>query len=407
VNFGRVEVDAEHQEFARSVRELLDAVVTDEVVESERVSGSGLMESVHLALGERGWILPSWPVEAGGADLDPLARALLDAELALHRVPDLGTTMFALPAVQKYADPEVAAEVIPGIAKGTVRICLGYTEPDGGSDIAAAKVRAVRDGDEWIINGSKIFTTGAQWCQYCFLVTRTDPDRPKHKGLTMFLLPMDSAGVQVQAVRTYGGERTNVVYFGDVRISDRYRLGEVNDGWTVLHGPLDAEHSLGEGADELPIGGGYLPHVDDSLSASVNWATRTQRSDGTRVIDDPTVLMRLGQVALDLEETLSTAAPMARVRRGDAAVADSALLVDLVGPQALLSHGTDGAVDDGAVEYAHRWAQGVPIYGGTNEVFKNIIAQHVLGLPRAQLPGSKAFISNGRRSNLDPPSRAS
>jgi len=141
------------------------------------------------------------------------------------------------------------------------------------------------------------------------------------------------------------------------------------------------------------------------LAASVRWATRTQRPDGSRVVDDPTVLMRLGQVALDLEATMSTEAPMARVRRGDTAVDDSALLVDLVGPQALLSHGTDGAVEDGAIDYAHRWAQGVPIYGGTNEVFKNIIAQHVLGLPRAQLPGSKAFISNGRRSNVDATSR--
>jgi alkylation response protein AidB-like acyl-CoA dehydrogenase len=406
VDFGRVEIDAEHEEVARSVRELLDAVVTDEVVEAERVAGSGLMETVHLALGERGWIMPSWPVEAGGAALDPLERALLHLELTSRRVPDLGTTTLALPAVQKHADPEVAAEVLPGVANGTVRICLGYTEPDGGSDIAAAKVRAVRDGDEWVINGSKIFTTGAQWCQYCFLITRTDPDLPKHKGLTMFLLPMDTAGVEVQAVRTYGGERTNVVYFGDVRVSDRYRLGGVNDGWSVLHGPLDAEHSLGEKSDDLPVAGQYMRNVEDALSAAAEWAVRTRRPDGSRVVDDPTVLLQLGQVALDMEEAVSTGAPMSRVRRGDAAVSDSALLMDLVGPEALLSLGTEGAPGEGAIDFAHRWAQGVPIYGGTTEVFRNMIAQHVLGLPRAQLPGSKAFIPNGRRSNVDPSSKA-
>jgi alkylation response protein AidB-like acyl-CoA dehydrogenase len=397
MDFSRIEIDAEHAKFAQTVREFLDGAVTDDVIEAERVSGSGLMESVYLGLGERGWILPKWPVEAGGANLDPLQRAILDVELKRRRVPDLATTTLALPAVQKYAEPDLLAEVLPGVANGTVRICLGYTEPDGGSDIAAAKVRAVRDGDEWIINGSKIFTTGAQYAQYCFLITRTDPDLPKHKGLTMFLVPMDTPGIEIQAIRTYGGERTNIVYYGDVRISDRYRLGGVNDGWTVLHGPLDQEHSLGDGTDDLPIAGDYVLNVEDSLAAATEWAQRSTRPDGSPVIDDPIVLMRLGQVALDLEVTLSTAAPMARVRRADAVVTDSALLMDLVGAQALLSYEAEDSLGEGAIDFAHRWAQGVPIYGGTTEVFRNIIAQHVLGLPRAQLPGSRTFIASGRR----------
>ena len=102
-----------------------------------------------------------------------------------------------------------------------------------------------------MINGSKIFTTGAQNCQYTFLITRTDPDLPKHKGLTMFLVPLDTPGVEIQGIRTFGVERTNIVYYSDVRISDKYRLGGVNDGWSVLHGPLDEEHSIGGEADKF------------------------------------------------------------------------------------------------------------------------------------------------------------
>jgi alkylation response protein AidB-like acyl-CoA dehydrogenase len=282
------------------------------------------------------------------------------------------------------------------VADGSVRICLGYTEPDGGSDIAAAKVRAVRDGDEWVINGSKIFTTGAQDATYCFLITRTDPELPKHKGLTMFLVPMATPGIEIQPIRTYGGERTNVVYYGDVRIPDRYRLGGVNDGWSVLHGPLDAEHSLREKSDDLPIAGRYAMHMNDALRGVVEWARDSRRPDGSRVIDDPTVLMRLGRIAMDMEVVLSTPAPMGRVRRGDVTVEDSALLMDLMGPEALLSRGTPGAPAEGAVEFAHRWAQGVPTYGGSVEVFRTMIAQHVLGLPRPMLPGTKAFIPSRR-----------
>ena len=120
----------------------------------------------------------------------------------------------------------------------------------------------MRDGDEWVINGQKIFTTSAQNCEHVFLITRTDPTLPKHKGLTMFLVPMDAPGIEVQALPTVGDERTNLTYYGDVRLSDRYRLGEVNNGWSVLHGPLDAEHSIGDEVSKLEdLSIGIGPHA--------------------------------------------------------------------------------------------------------------------------------------------------
>jgi alkylation response protein AidB-like acyl-CoA dehydrogenase len=218
--------------------------------------------------------------------------------------------------------------------------------------------------------------------------------------MTMFLVPLSTPGVEIQAIRTYGGERTNVVYYGDVRISDRYRLGGVNNGWSVLHGPLDEEHSFGgevSGLDDLSIGRNFLRHLERALDAAAQWAATTTRPDGTRACDDSSVKLRLGKVATELEAGICTPGPMGRVLGSEALVRGAAELVDLVGPAALVSQGGEGAVGSGTIDYAHRFAQGTATYGGTVEVFRNIISQHVLGLPQMNYPGRKVFIQ-GRRA---------
>jgi len=397
VDFSRLELTADQQQFASEVRAFLDALVTEDVHEEERRTGSGFNEHVHLALGERGWIMPTWPVEDGGAGLDPVRKRILDIELSRSRVPHItaGTTGLVWTAIERYADPGLLEDLRRKVASGHVRFCLGYSEPDGGSDVAAAKVRAVRDGDEWVLNGSKIFTTSAQNSQYTFLITRTDPDLPKHKGLTMFLVPLSAPGVEIQPIRTYGGERTNVVYYGDARIADLYRVGAMNDGWSVLHGPLDAEHSLGgesTGLDDLSIGRNFLRPLERALDAAAGWAGSARRADGSVVADDATVRLRLGKIAMDLEVGISTPGPMGRVAGSEALVRGGADLIDMVGPAALLSHDAEGTVAGGTIDYAHRFAQGTTTYGGTVEVFRNMIAQHVLGLPQMNLPGRRVFL---------------
>jgi alkylation response protein AidB-like acyl-CoA dehydrogenase len=403
MDFSRVRLDAEQQGFLGEVRAFVAEHVTEEVLDEERRTGSGFNEGVHLALGEKGWIMPAWPAERGGAGLDPVRVQLLDLVTRRSGMPTvtLGTTRLVVKAVERYAEPGLAADVLPRIAEGTARCCLGYTEPDGGSDIAAAKTRAVRDGDEWVINGSKIFTTGAQNCQYAFLVTRTDPELAKHRGLTMFLVPLGSDGVEIQGIRTFGGERTNIVYYSDVRIPDRYRLGGVNDGWTVLRGPLDEEHSFGQKGSAAQIGGTslgatYVYPLQRALDSALTWACTTNRPDGSRPVDDRSVLYRLGQVAIDMQAGQVTPGPMGRVKASDALVRGAAELMDLAGPAALLSEGSSGAEAAGAIEFAHRFAQGTATYGGTVEVFRQMIAQHVLGLPRPAYPGSKVLVSNKR-----------
>jgi alkylation response protein AidB-like acyl-CoA dehydrogenase len=397
MDFGRVELTPAQQSFADEVRATLDELMTHDVREHERETGDGFHEKIHLELGRRGWLTPGWPVSEGGAGLDRVSQRILELELERHDVPSItaGTTLLVWQAVDKFAEPELRAKLKAEVAAGTARFCLGYTEPDGGSDIAAAKVRAVRDGDEWVLNGSKIFTTGAQNCQYTFLITRTDPALPKHKGMTMFLVPLDAPGIEIQGIRAFSGERTNIVYYDDVHISDRYRLGGVNNGWAVLHGPLDEEHSIGDGEDglgDLSIGRTFLRPLEAALDTAIDWARDATRPDGTRPADDPTVLARLARVATELEAGLCTPGPMGRVKGSLALVEGAADLIDLTGPLGVLGHSAPGAPGDGAIDFAHRFAQGTATYGGTIEVFRTIIAQHVLGLPRPSYPGSKVFL---------------
>ncbi|HWK76299.1 acyl-CoA dehydrogenase family protein [Microbacterium sp.] len=396
MDFSTIELDAEHQQLQTEVRAFIAEHLTPEVFAHELATGDNFNERVHRAMGERGWIMPHWPKERGGAGLDRLGLRILDVEFGKAKLPSvtLGTTRLISPAIEKYASPAIRDEVLAGIAGGSVRLCLGYTEPHGGSDIAGARTRAVKDGSDWVINGSKMFTTGAHNSQYAFLITRTDPTLPKHKGLSMFLLPLETPGVEIQGIRAFSGERTNMVFFDDVRIDEKYLLGEPNGGWTVLRGPLDEEHSIGDGnpdgLDEVSIGWMFLREVQDAIDGALDWAV-TARQDGTRPADDPSVLERLGRIAIEAEAALVTPGPSGRVKGGETTVQIGSELLDLLGYEALVSMGQADALAGGQAEFVHRYAQGTVTYGGTVEVFRTIIAQHELGLPRPNYPGSKVL----------------
>lgn len=385
MDFSVLDLDQETRQFREKVRSFLDEHVTADVIDAEFATGDGFNAGLHKALGQQGWILPTWPREKGGAGLTPLQAAILSTELRIRHAPTItmGTTTLVLPAVVRWGSDELKAEVLPAVASGDIRICLGYTEPDSGSDIAAAKTRAYRDGDEWVIEGQKMFTTGAQNCQYSFLLTRTNPDAAKHKGLTMFLCPLDQA--EIRPIHTLGGERTNMVFYDGIRIADKYRLGPVDQGWMVLLGPLNAEHAMPDEAPTVPLdtpGGQYGYSALTALEAAVRWA-RTPGTDGGLPIEDPLVRRRLARAALEAEIATTSTGPAGRVMSSEAAIRVGADMIDLVGPRGLLPRGEDGAVEDGWIEYAHRFAQGTATYGGTTDVFRNIIAERVLGLPRS------------------------
>jgi 3-oxocholest-4-en-26-oyl-CoA dehydrogenase alpha subunit len=299
-----------------------------------------------------------------------------------------GTTAMVARSVEKFGSEELRNEVLPGVFSGHVRLCLGYTEPEGGSDVATCKTRAVRDADglSWVINGSKMFTTGAHNCQYVFLITNTDPDASKHQSLTMFLVPLSSPGIEIQGIRTIDGDRTNIVYYSDVRVDDKYRLGDVNAGWAVLREPLNVEHGAVSAAPDGLQDTSIMMHQAAFMVEAVdNAAARVTRpaSNGGRLLDDHSVAYRLGRSVARMEAALSAPSIFGRVAIAQTMRDIAPDLMDMLGAASALSYGSEGAAaaaDDGCAEYVYRFAPLVGIYGGTLEVFRNMIAQYVLGL---------------------------
>ncbi len=384
MDFSRVELSDADKAFRDEARSFLATHVTEEVRRHDRETGDNFNEGLHVKLGAAGYLEAEWKPESEGG-FSRLRRRIWELEKRRAQVPWVtwGTTAMVARSVAKFGSPEIKGEVLRGVFSGHVRLCLGYTEPEGGSDIATCKTRAVRDGDSWLINGSKMFTTGAHNCQYVFLITNTDPEARKHQSLTMFLVPLDSPGIDIQGIRTVDGDRTNIVYYSDVRVDDTYRLGEVNAGWTVLREPLNVEHgAVAAAPDGLQDTSIMMHQAGFMAEATDRAAARVMQPDpnGGCLMDDRSVAYRLGRSVARMEVALSAPSIFGRVAIAQTMRDISPDLMDLLGAASTLPFGTDGAADDGAAEYVYRFAPLVGIYGGTLEVFRNMIAQHVLGL---------------------------
>ena len=382
MDFAQVALSAEDRAFQEQTRAFVTKHVTDEVRCRDREFGENFDEQVHLALGEAGYLASDWKLESEGG-FNPTRRRIFELEIGRAHTPwyHWGTTSVVARLVQQFGVPELSGAVLPGVLSGQIRLCLGYTEPEGGSDVATCKTRAVRDGDGWIINGSKMFTSNAQNAKYVFLLTNTDPQGPKHKNLTMFLVPLDSPGIEIQGIRTVDGDRTNIVYYSDVRVDDLYRIGEVNGGWTVMRSALDSEHGIVDPEDHglqniaTMSGHGMLmaEAVDKVAALVVN-------------VSDESVKHRLGRSVARMEAALSTPSMYGRVAMAQTMRDISVDLMDVLGAASALPTDTHGSVDDGTAEYLFRLALPMGIYGGTLEVFRNMIAQHELGLGRPSYP---------------------
>jgi len=386
MDFASVELSTEDKEFRDRLRAFLAVHVTDEVRRRDRETGENFDEGVHLALGAEGYLAADWKDESEGG-FSALRRRIWDLEIGRAHTPwfHWGTTAMVARTVQQFGFAEVADEVLPGVLSGHIRLCLGYTEPEGGSDVATCKTRAVRDGGGWVINGSKMFTSNAHNAKYVFLLTNTDPEAPKHKNLTMFLVPLDSPGIEIQPIRTIDGDRTNIVYYSDVRVDDKYRIGDVNGGWAVLRGALDVEHgTVGRDSDGLQTIAVMSEHVTLMAEAIDEIAVLVAQPDanGRRLIDDKSVAYRLGRSIARTEAALSTPGTFGRVANAQTMRDVAPDLMDVLGTASALPIDTNGAADNGGAEYIFRLAPPTGIYGGTLEVFRNMIAQHELGLGR-------------------------
>ncbi len=381
MDFSEVALSAEDQDFLDETRRFVAEVVTEDVLRRDRELGENFDERVHLALGAEGYLERDWRDAADGG-FSAVRRRIFHLEVARAHTPwyHWGTTAMVAHMVQQFGSPELVDKVLPGVLCGELRLCLGYTEPEGGSDVATCKTRAVRDGDAWIINGSKMFTSNAHNAQYCFLLTNTDPEGRKHRNLTMFLVPLDSPGVEIQGIRTLDGDRTNIVYYSDVRVDDFYRIGEVNGGWTVMRFALDAEHGIIDRDDQ------GLQYISAMAAHGTEMAEAVD-TVASLVSDDEAVRYRLGRCIARMEASISTPGPYGRVAIAQAMRDISPELMDLLGTASALPVDTQGAIDDGATEALLRLSVPAGIYGGTLEVFRNMIAQHELGLGRPSYGG--------------------
>ena len=279
---------AAHRDTARA---WADANVRGDWAGEQQRSGCHQTMDLHTRLARDGILGAGWPAEYGGSDVDPgFAQAVFD-ELARRGLQSDGwsTTAMVTHTIAHVATEEQKRAYIPAALDGEMLIALGYSEPDSGSDVAAAKTTAVRDGQEWVINGQKMFTSTAQLASHVFVLARTDPDALKHKGLTLFLVPTSSAGYEIQPIHTLGGQVTNATFYADVRVPDAARIGGVDAGWGVMKVALVYERGVGTTAS-----------MEQTLARDLaTWARETKRPDGSTVFDDPLTAERIGRIAVD------------------------------------------------------------------------------------------------------------
>lgn len=383
------DLDDVNPEFRREVATFLDEHVSPDLFERCRRTGTLHDWDLHRALGARGWYAGGWPTEYGGrGDEGSHEILILSDELERRAVPfdGLGMTMLVANVILRAGSEEMKRTVLPQVLAGEILICLGYTESQGGSDVADARTTAVRDGDHWVINGHKMFTTLAHEAEYVFLLTRTNPEAAKHRGLTMFLVPKDGPGVEVQPIWTIGDVRTNATFYTDVVVPDEARVGEVDDGWGVMQIALMFERT-GGGADARLL--------DDAVRAARSITT----TDGRSLLDDESVRERLARLAIEREvSTLLrlrskwveargsrslVEGSMFKLFSAESQVRASSDLLDIFGPLGAIETGDPAA--PGAGEFCHEFRHSIvlPIYGGSSEVQRMIIAERGLGLPRS------------------------
>jgi alkylation response protein AidB-like acyl-CoA dehydrogenase len=377
------------ERFREEVRQVIADTFTDEVRDQVRATGTIHSWPLHHAIGQRGWISQALP-EAQGDARDPEELAVIFAELERAGAPydGLSNVVMVASVLGHVGNEMIRDDVLPRLLSGDALVCLGYTEPDSGSDVAAARTRAARDGDGWRIDGQKMFTSVAEEADWIFLLTRTTGDGPKHAGLTFFLVPMDTPGISVQEVRTLPGKRVNITFLDGVHVGDEWRVGEVDGGWQVMLVALSFERGLAGGVRD----GERLLRVVEEL------ALHAPDSGGPRPVDDPVVRERMVRLAIDNEvadllagraawvaasgRLPGTEGAAARLFASSSFTSATAWAVDVAGADGLVRTVDRAGRIDGFFEYCYRFAPGTTLAGGTSEIQRNLIAQRALGLPR-------------------------
>jgi 3-oxochol-4-en-24-oyl-CoA dehydrogenase len=380
------DLGADAAEMTREIGTFFKTHVTDEERAQFHYSWEGFVPSVHKKLAAAGLLFPGLPGDLRGKKLSHYAQmAAMDAyEHHGYNNPAANVTQMVALIIHRFGSAELKADVLPKLMQGDAICSLGYSEPGSGSDVFAAQCRATPEGNGWRIDGTKMFTSGANLSYYVLMLCRTNTEVAKHAGLTMFIVPLKTEGVTVQPVYTFQDERTNITFYDNVRIPDSWRLGEVDGGVKTMSASLELEH-----------GGGFGKYMRKMLEAG-EAACREITRNGRPLIEDGQAQARLARTAahLWLSELITFRAqwtiaekkpnraygPMAKMFSSEKFLTDARDLLDLTAPYSLsLRPGPTAALN-----LFYRHAQGATIYGGTSEVHRSMIAERNLGLPRTR-----------------------
>ncbi|OGL12483.1 MAG: hypothetical protein A3F92_01745 [Candidatus Rokubacteria bacterium RIFCSPLOWO2_12_FULL_71_22] len=390
----------EQETFRETVRTWLRANIPEEwarqtVAGSDipRVEAYDLLRRWQRTLYDAGFLGLTWPVEYGGRGLTFVEEIILQQEMALAKAPPvlnvLGIGM-AGPTIIAYGTEEQKKRYPAKILSCEEIWCQGYSEPNAGSDLAALQTRAVRDGEHWVLNGQKVWTSFAQFADWMMLLARTDPAAPRHKGITYFLLDMRLPGITVKPLRQITGDAEfNEVFFDSVRVHESEVLGGVNSGWRVGVTTLMYER--------LTLGFGLQVRLRIALDGLIEMARRVEKT-GRAVTKDPLTRQKLAQLWIETESLKYTGArALTRLLRGELPGPEASagkitwvdvnqrlqeIAMEIQGPYSQLRRGSEWAVEGGAWAHSFLRSRANSIEGGTTEIQKNIIAERVLGLPK-------------------------
>ena len=348
------------------------------------------MRSVVRQMGEDGWLGIGWPVEYGGQGRSAVEQFIFFDESMRAGAPVPMLTVNTVgPTLYKQGSQEQKDHFLPRILKGDVHFCIGYTEPNAGTDLAALQTRAVADGDDFIINGQKVFTSLASDADYIWLATRTDPDVSKHAGLTMFLVDMKTPGITAEPMDLLSSHNICTTFFDNVRVPKSALVGELNKGWKLITGQLNHERVT-------ICSPGMLESVYDEV---LEWSRETKLTDGRRVIDQEWAQINLARVHAGLEFLrLSNWKVAWQATEGELNVADASgikvfgtewylesfrLMMEIMGQRSYLRASSREALLLGHIETMYRSLLILTFGGGTNEIQRDLIGMFGLGLPRA------------------------
>jgi alkylation response protein AidB-like acyl-CoA dehydrogenase len=384
-----ISYSAEHEQLRSDLRRYFATLMTPErraalQGDGEYGDGTAYQDTVRQ-MGADGWLTLGWPKEYGGRGGSALDQLIFTDEAAVAGAPVPFLTINTVgPTIMRFGTDEQRAFFLPKIAAGELHFAIGYSEPGAGTDLASLRTRAVRDGDDYVINGQKMWTSLIQYADYVWLACRTDADAPKHKGLTMFIVPTDSPGFSWTPVRTMAGVTTSATYFSDVRVPASSIVGELNRGWALITNQLNHERVALTSAAPIMT----------ALHEVREWAQNTKLSDGRRVIDQEWVQIHLARVHAKVQflrlknwqiasgsHVGPADASATKVFGTEFATEAYRLLMEVLGANAIVRLGSPAAVLQGRVERMHRSSLILTFGGGTNEVQRDIIAGAGLRLP--------------------------